>query len=451
MSKIVTVSSFDGKKILKSPTHRCRSTIISVICLFAIFAPQLFFSFGGLIGFEYGGVEESPGYVRYIILIFILMLSTFLISYLKKPKLSFIELGFYLFFFLFIVNHLAWVLFDSGETRLWPANLVFFFSMGVTGFMAARVIHVYDAWPEVIKLAELLIFVMAMGLFVAIVQPYFTGSHIRGVGGASYQAASYYAAICFGMIGLAAFRLDKAYRYKIFRNRISLVLNILLMAALFVAVLINGGRGAFVLLVVYTGLILYWIATKGGWTWFGVFRFMSVLLAVPVATTLILQKIFNDPILAAGWRRAVAFIGSPDGGLIDLEGGSSGRDRVYSVALQGILDSPWIGHGAFGHWEKVIQPHNLFLDLALQFGVLVAMALSVLVIALLFLRLKPLNTEKVWILVLFLYPIVNLMFSGGYLHSSIFWFCLAGILLSASSNIQAQVIRKQALVQSEPR
>lgn len=411
-------------------TQSLRNDFFALTALIAILAPQLFFSISGLVGFEYGGAEESPVYVRFIVAVFILMLAAFILSHVKRPKLNTAEIGFYLFFFILLLNHLTWVLFDNSGTRLWPANLIFFFSMGVTGFMAARVIQVYDLWPETIKIAEVLIPVMAIGLIVAIVQPFLTGFAVRGIGGASYQAASYYAAMCYGLIGLATFRMPKEYRFRILNNRFVTLVNMAIMAALVVAVLVNGGRGAFVLMVVYTAIIFYWIASKGGWTWNGVFRFMAVLLTVPILLSIALQEVFSDPILADGWRRAVAFIGSADGGLIDLEGGSSGRDRVYAVALRGIVESPWIGHGAFGHWEKVIHPHNLFLDLALQFGIPVAVGIIVVVSIALMLKLgnlSNLRVEQLWLLVLFLYPMVNLMFSSGYFRSSLFWFCLAGL------------------------
>lgn len=410
--------------------HRFRNSFFVLTALAAIFAPTIFFSVSGLVGFEYGGAEESPVYVRFIVLTFALVLIALVFSYMKKPRLSGAEISFYLFFFLLIINHLVWALFDNAGTQLWPANLILFFSMGVTGFMAARVIHAYDLWEEVIKVTEVLMLIMAIGLIVAIVQPFLMGLRVRGIGGASYQAASYYAAMCYGMIGLATFRLPKEWRFRFLCNRIVALVNMAIMAALFVAALVNGGRGAFVLLVVYTGIIVYWKATKGGWTWSGVFRFMAVVLTVPILLSIALQKVFNDPILAAGWGRAVAFIGSADGGLIDLEGGSSGRDRVYAVALRGIVESPWIGHGGFSHWEKVIQPHNLFLDLALQFGIPVAFLIIVSVsIALLFkLRNFPnLRVEQLWLLMLFIYPMVNLMVSGGYFKTAMFWFCLISI------------------------
>jgi O-antigen ligase len=381
----------------------------------------------GLIGYHYAGKEDSPIYVQFIVLVFIAMVLMYALSFIKKPRISKSEMGFYIFFIFLIANHLLWVSLDGGSTPLSPDNLIFFFSMGVTGFMAARVIHAFGAWHEFIRLSDLVVFIMAVGLVVAIVLPYNNGLISRGIGGGSYQAASYYAAMCFGMLGVATFRLEKDLRYKWFRGRIGLVINVLMMTSLFIATVINGGRGAFILLVLYSGLVFFWIANKQRLTRRSVIRYIAVAMSVPLIILLAMHKILNDPELASGFNRATAYIGSPDGGIIDIERGSSGRDTVYDIALKGIDDSPWIGYGAFGHWEKVIMPHNIFLDLSLQFGIPVALILTILISLILWRKLKPLTSEKVWNLVLFTSVVVMLMFSGGYLKSAIFWFCLASI------------------------
>jgi len=432
-SSSIRTNPLPVESVLNQP-NSSRKRLISLISLFGIFAQQIFFSFSGLIGYNYAGKWESPVYIQFIVLVYIAMLSMYMRSFVKKPEISKSEMGFYLFFIFLIANHLLWVSLDGAATRWLPDNLIFFFSMGVTGFMAARVIHVYDAWHELIRLSDLVVFLMGAGLVVAIVLPYNSGLLSRGIGGASYQSASYYAAMCFGMLGVASFHLEKDLRYKWFRGQIGLVVNVLLMIALFIACIINGGRGAFVLIVLYSGLIFFWIANKHGLTKRGVIRYTVLAISLPIIISFAMQKILDDPMLAQGFNRATAFISrSSAGGLIDMEKGSSGRDIVYDIAVQAIADSPWIGYGAFGHWEKVIQPHNLFLDLSLQFGLPIAVLLFISLSLILWRKLKPLTTEKVWLSVLFLSVTVMLLFSGGYFQSAIFWFCLASVFFLGSS------------------
>lgn len=419
-----------------SVTKRLTSVVIALVAIGAVFASELFFSISGLIGYTYPGAGQSQAYIYFISVTSAFSLIIFITSCIKKPNFNRAEFGFYLFFALLLANHFLWVLLDNNNTPLWPKNLVFFVSMGITGYLASRAIHAYGIWLEVIKLSEILMVLMALGLIAASVIPFLSGGHVIGIGGASYQAASYYAAVCYGMIGLATFRLPKEYRLRILHNRVVALVNMTIMVALFMSVLINGGRGAFVLLVLYTTIVIYWIATAGGRTYNGALRFVAVLFVAPLLLVITFQKILSDPVLAGGWRRVTSFIGGAEGGLIDLEAGSSGRDRIYAAAVRGIVESPWIGYGAFGHWEKIIQPHNLFFDLALQFGIPVAAVIVVGVLAAVLVRLKKfrkVRIEQFWLLVLFLYPMVNLMVSSGYFRSSLFWFCLAGLFFTTSS------------------
>jgi hypothetical protein len=129
-------------------TNLNKQRFVVMISLLAIFTQQFFFSVAGLIGFEYGGAEESPIYVRYVIVVFIAITTAFAASYIKKPRLTSVEVGFYLFFALLLINHLIWVLLDPIGTSHAPENLIFFLSMGITGFMAARVIQVFDAFQS---------------------------------------------------------------------------------------------------------------------------------------------------------------------------------------------------------------------------------------------------------------------------------------------------------------
>jgi len=387
----------------------------------------------GLVGYNYGGKIESPIYIQFIVLVFVATVITYALSFIKKPKISKSEIGFYAFFLFLIANHLLWVTIDGGQTPLLPKTLILFLSLGTPGFMAARVIHVFDAWREFIRLSDLVIFLVAVALVVSIMLPYNSGLKSIGIGGASYQAASYFSAMCFGMLGVATFRLEKNLRYKWFRGRTGLIVNILLMIALFITTIINGGRGAFILVIVYSGILFFWIANKHGLTRQGMIRYAAVAISLPIIISFAMYKIMHDPLLASGFERATSYIGNPNFGLIDMARGSSGREVVYSVVLKGISDSPWIGYGPFAVSDKVILPHNLFLDLSLQFGVPIALILVISILVIFFKKLKPLTTEKVWLLVLFLYPIVYLLFSGRYLEDGAFWFCLSSFFFLRKS------------------
>jgi O-antigen ligase len=215
------------------------------------------------------------------------------------------------------------------------------------------------------------------------------------------------------------------------------------MISSFLAAILNGGRGAFILLIVYAVIIFYWIVIKRGITKQTIFRVFTLSLIIPFFSYLVYQGIIQNNFLEQGFRRATQFIElaiSPES--TDFYTASSGRDIVYETAIQGISESPIFGYGSFEHWEKVIHPHNIFLDLSLQYGVLFS---GILIFGLLIwsLRSRKLwDTQKVFFSIILIYSLVNLMFSGGYFFHSFFWFALVSYLNHSNSYASLRSNRK---------
>ena len=226
------------------------------------------------------------------------------------------------------------------------------------------------------------------------------------------------------------FRLSERYRFRIFRLKIVNLTNVAVLSGLFLAVVLNGGRGAFVLLCLYSLIIVHSlifdkkfsrrIRISRGLFLFGVFLFIF-----PLAV----NRISEDPLLSAGLNRALAFISLSDGQIIDLEHGSSGRDQVYATAIENIKKSPFVGYGTFNNWKKANHPHNFFLDLAMQFGIPLATLIVIAVFGLFFLRRKIGDSEEYWLWTLLLYSLVFLSVSGSYLSASALWFSLGALLM----------------------
>lgn len=415
----------------KKPGSVARSFIL-LVCVIGIFSKQIFFGIAGILSYSYAGVGDSQVYVVYIFLTSLCMIFTLLVSYLRAPGLSVAETSFYCFFVFLFCNHLGWAIIDNRETHLLPENLVIFLSIGSMGFAAARVIHAYDQWLEIIRITELIVVFLSIGLILEIVIPFFGNIRVRGLGGATYQDAAYYGAMCYGMLGLINFRLPLEFRYRIFRNNFIRVIEIMLMLVLVITVIITGGRGGFVLLTVYTLLLAFWFSARGSAQKFSFTRMHFSLFAMGLMIAAISAIIQRNAFLTAGVQRATAFLKAPSEGFIDIIGGSSGRGQIYSTAFNAIEESPFLGYGAFGNWQKTLQPHNLALDILLQFGVFLG---GLMIVTVLFYVIRKYrgranrHTEQVWVLTLSLYPLTQLMFSSGYLRSSVFWFCVSAFFL----------------------
>jgi O-antigen ligase len=419
--------------------------VVSAVCLLSLFAPEFFFTMSALFGYRYAGKEETPLYVAYVLIVFSATLLLYLASFWRKPRMPRGEIGLLLFICLMFINHTSWVIIDSARTPIIPENMIFFISMGITGFMVGRVVDAFSSWGELVKCAELIAWLMAIGIFMGVVVPTIKGEFNPGLSGSSNQTASYFSAITFGLLMVASIRSDNENRPVIVRNRLTALGRIALMMMLCAATLLNGGRGAFLLLLSYIVLGGYWFAFARGLTRRTLLRGIASLLVVPATVFGAGRIVSSNEFLSNGLTRAIGFIDFSGENIINWDG-TAGRDDVYQAALNAIAEAPLLGYGVFGSWSGETSPHNIFLDLALQFG----LPLSALLVIIFVFRLpggraidKPVRR---WILVVSLYPFVLLMFSGSYLRFSAFWFVI--YVLFCVPRIRALPVGKSSWISS---
>ncbi|GAA3867376.1 hypothetical protein GCM10022275_16350 [Tessaracoccus defluvii] len=186
-------------------------------------------------------------------------------------------------------------------------------------------------------------------------------------------------------------------------------------------VLLTGARGATVAmivgLVVLGGLAMH-ARSKGG-----VGRFFLVLAVLLSVGGVGLSRLSSVPTAGRVLERVFAYIG--DSG-VDWEG-TSGRGDVYGSAFEAIDESPFFGYGLFS-WGSESYPHNLFLELMLNGGVLY-LGVSVLIIGVLMVKLLRSPFENVVVIAFAIYPLVMLQFSGSYWTAGSFWFVLGYALV----------------------
>ena len=111
---------------------------------------------------------------------------------------------------------------------------------------------------------------------------------------------------------------------------------------------------------------------------------------------------------------------------------TSGRNYVYQDAIKAIENNP-LGYGMFSYEKQLPEqpyPHNLFLEWAMQWGVLYAI-FQILFILLLFIYFRRwlLRDESLIILVpIIVYQFTLLLFSGSYMQEPLYWFSIAFLL-----------------------
>ncbi|KFZ29209.1 hypothetical protein IDAT_05930 [Pseudidiomarina atlantica] len=388
----------------------------------------LFFSVMGLLGLEHESSDSSMAYVIYVMSIAGSSLIIYIFSTVKHGVLKgeALLLGIII---IFLAVHKIWVLFDPLNTILFPEIFIFFLLFGLPGFLSAAATLKLGLLPDLIRVSEILIVVMSVGIISFSVLPSLAGIRVASLAGASYQTLSYYGAFAFGMLLIYNFHLPNQLRFRVSSQSWYRLANYCLMIGCLTACILGGGRGAFLLLGAYfiMGVLLFFSDKTNFRTTRRLTSTVFKLMSIIVVAIIFVTTFGENDFVQAGFDRATQFIG--DDGAIDLERGSSGRDVVYSWALEYIQQQPIIGYGPFGFRDKTLHPHNLFLEIWLQFGIIGVFIFLMVGAALLLKTFKNRDQYTIWIFSLFLYPFVMTMFSGTYLHTAIFIFCISFMVI----------------------
>lgn len=410
-------------------------SLIAFIAAIAILKEQLFFSIMALLGLEYSGASSSSSYIITVGFSTISISLVYIYTILKKG-LTGSDLTIILIFLLSLVIHALWVILDSPYTELFPEYLLFFILLGLPGYLSAYTLIKLNLTYSAIRLFEIFLIIIALGVTIGAVIPSYLGVLTRSLAGVTYQALSYYSAFVFGMLLFYTTQVPRCFRYPWCTNRLYSLFLYALMLSCLLGTVLGGGRGALILILSY---IFIYITSTLNFTKKSINsrKYLSNVLSVFSAAFILIAAInlFSDyDFFTSGLERATAFI-SDDGG-VDLEGGSSGRDVVYQKALEYIYQKPLIGYGPFDFRSKTIHPHNLFLEVLLQFGIIGLIFFIIFISFVAYKAFKNWDIQLSWASSLLLYPVVMIMFSGSYLHTAIFIFGVSFILLS-KKNIAA--------------
>jgi len=108
----------------------------------------------------------------------------------------------------------------------------------------------------------------------------------------------------------------------------------------------------------------------------------------------------------------------------------SGRDTVYSYTLDYINKRPILGYGVWGD-RKVLSsidqayPHNIFLEILMQYGIIIGSLILITLLGLIFYRFLKGSNNKEKYFFAFSLGFLPLLVSGSYLTSYDFWLFLA--------------------------
>jgi len=416
---------------------RAAQILSATIVILATIKDVLFFSLSGFFGFQYTGSNESSAWMIFVAVSFVVTAAAFVAACVRKPSTVIIEVLLYAFVALLLLNHLVWWLSELTLAALIPLPFLHFIAFSIPGILALRILLAFDAWGTWVRIMHATSVIISIGIAVSVLLPFALGigevlvtSGLSMLGGANAQSASYFASFAFGLLGYYLFRADPALMLQTLSGPLARVLQLFLWGCMGLATIVNGGRGGLLLMLIYFFLHLYWMSVGAKITYQSLCKITALLLVLPPSLLTLYAHLESSEIFGIGFRRALdMFLVLNRNEVVSLADASSNRDQVLIVALEGIANAPLVGYGAFNHWSRVIQPHNFFLDLALQFGVPAAIILIVIGLTLMLLNLRPPSPERSFIIVLGLYPLTLVTFSSGYFLQPLLWVVVGGLVI----------------------
>ncbi len=227
---------------------------------------------------------------------------------------------------------------------------------------------------------------------------------------------------CF--IGFSTYLYSDLYKYK-FQKLVTL----LLLIFSFIRILIEGNRSSLVICIL---ILLFYEINKfrkshglrnlarlifGG----------SVLLyfIINLKKILILVNAYMNSIGVYSYS-ITRYINILSGGLASLVSESAGRDVIARQAIDLIGKSNLMpnGIGYFSFATGIVYPHNIILEIAIDFGIIGIIFLIIITLLILRKNIYIGKNDKLYkymVAMIFIYSLTRLMFSGRYLTEPLLW------------------------------
>lgn len=381
---------------------------------------EIFFIISEILGYRYEGNESSPIYYVYLASIFFLTVIFFLYDLIiVNNKLSRRDIFLIIFAKIIFISFFMEVI-SNGLTSIMITRFTYYIVWGFTSILMGLYLSKNKRYKNLTYFLDILLIFINIALIRSISYSFINGTRVT-LGGAIYQTAGYVFALGFGInlfyivynYNFSRFNFTKTTFYKVFSS-------VFLIVQLY-GVIATGARGAMLLVIFYVFLIL--VLSMNSLKNYA--KYTLVILVFGLFIYLSWPVISEVPLISNSWDRAFAYIGENG---IDW-GGTSGRDRVYQNALETISAKPIKGYGLFSYYNVTSFPHNIFLEVLLQGGIIYFTVFLTIMISILYRFYRIIRFNKLFLLyaVILSYPFIMLMFSGSYMSNGLFWFTVSFI------------------------
>lgn len=381
-----------------------------LFALLPLFSTIIFFTICGALNLKFGGSDDSPAFKITVFLFGLFGAGVTFWEILKK------ELPLSRSFWIFVVLlpllittscYVEVAFHNISQSKAFNHLLMmgaFSYTCIVsTIYIAEKGFRHFAKWMDIFML------ILTLAAYNAINNTLLGGK--IGVGGASYQTLSYYCAFAFNLNLCGILFGHVTERFAIFKTELFKKMSYFFLLIQLAGCFLGGGRGATIYLVMNALLLL--IVSK---------RLSRTLMSASVIGSIILvgakimQETMLSDILGRRIERAFSFIDSD---------GVHGEDRfdLYRMAWDYCKESHLMGTGIFTSNNDMFFPHNFFMELLIQGGVLYCLVWVLLLIVLFYRGVTLLKLEKDYYLIpIFCFPLTVLLFSGSYTITPLFWF-----------------------------
>lgn len=398
----------------------------SLIPVLGMVSSNLFFAILSILGYEYEGASSSNLYILYSVTIFVMNILLCIKDILKDSKVNTIHIFMLSIPFFMLGNFLLTILVEGNINGRYIRELIFFILWPCAAIYGCVYIVRKNIIGSIVKWLDIIVVIYSLSIFLSAIVPFIKGLRFDSIGGATYQKASYIAATAYGINLYLMFYGSRYQRFKFTSHKLYKIISVLFIPVQLSSILISGGRGGMVLLFIYTIVISIFILKDKSKK--NLIKYFIGFIVLITCIVIFIPTLVKNEIFKSGFERVFAFI-SPTGGI--NWNGTSGRDKIYSYILELIRDRPITGYGIFGALRFMDYAHNIILDILMHGGIIY---LTIVLILTMWIIIKWISVVKYdkssrIVIILFLYPITMLMFSGSYMSTSELWFTLTLLVL----------------------
>ena len=394
-----------------------------IIPIFGMMSQEIFFIIASIIGYKYSGIESSKTYVIYVIVVAILNLYLFVkYLFIGNSKIKYRELLIVFFPLIIFSFYIVTGNINNVFNPVAKTYFTYFLLWTVPVIYAGLYVNRANLLNGMVKYFEILMWVLTISVITTSIIPFVKGSHFISMGGASYQTASYLSAFAYGLnLYFIIFgKNHERFNFSKYRSYNWLCFMFLIIQLL--GIFLSGGRGGIVLFAVYSlYMCLSVLKSKPPKE---IVKFSFIVVAFIIITLIVLPNLLENDTFRGSFNRTIQFISLDSG--VNWKG-TSGRDIIYENTIDLIKQSPILGYGLYGFWDVSGYPHNIILEVLLNGGIIYLVFfiwVAIMFFKKLFLMIK-FDEQKRVLLILLIYPLTMLMFSGTYMITTELWFVLA--------------------------